>query len=335
MKNEQENTKYNLVVAGGTFDHLHAGHKQFLTHVVQLSKQAFLGITSDSFASKKASIEQMQSFEERKKAVETFLSNKGALGRVHIEKIDANVIPRVWEDKPIEAIVVTEDSLPGAVALNTYRKSVGKAVLAIDVVPLVYGSDKKPISSKRLRRGEITTEGVLLDSLWRSKILTLPDHLRQELKKPLGKLYTVLPIGIANDPKTIVTVGDVATKSLNDLGATHRVSIVDFFVERVQRYRSVAELGFDENVFCLYATNPAGVITPELVETIHQALHDTTHDRIVLKVDGEEDLAVLPVLISAPLGYTILYGQPKEGVVVVSVTRETKALAKSYLRGFS
>jgi len=51
-------------------------------------------------------------------------------------------------------------------------------------------------------------------------------------------------------------------------------------------------------------------------------------------VDGEEDLAVLPVLLIAPLGFSIFYGQPNEGLVQVQVTEENKEQAYQFVNSF-
>jgi hypothetical protein len=49
-------------------------------------------------------------------------------------------------------------------------------------------------------------------------------------------------------------------------------------------------------------------------------------------VNGEEDLAVIPAVIEAPLGTAIVYGQPSEGMVIIVTTREKKEKAKRLLR---
>ena len=45
---------------------------------------------------------------------------------------------------------------------------------------------------------------------------------------------------------------------------------------------------------------------------------------LFLVVDGEEDLLALPSILFAPLNAYVLYGQPNEGIVVVSVTESLK-----------
>jgi len=49
-------------------------------------------------------------------------------------------------------------------------------------------------------------------------------------------------------------------------------------------------------------------------------------------VCGEEDLATIPAVVYAPIGSIVIYGQPKEGVVLIKVTPETKLRFAEMLR---
>ena len=68
--------------------------------------------------------------------------------------------------------------------------------------------------------------------------------------------------------------------------------------------------------------NSAWIITDELIRTLCEAFASKKPIRIFVR--GEEDLATLPVILLAPLGAVVLYGQPDEGVVLVKVTKEKK-----------
>ncbi len=48
-------------------------------------------------------------------------------------------------------------------------------------------------------------------------------------------------------------------------------------------------------------------------------------------MEGEEDLLVLPLLAEMPLGSVIAYGQPHEGLVVVTVSEERRDWARRFL----
>ena len=54
----------------------------------------------------------------------------------------------------------------------------------------------------------------------------------------------------------------------------------------------------------------------------------------IIKVSGEEDLAVLPAVLLAPLNSLVLYGQPRKGIVVIKVTEKKKKEIKKVICQF-
>ena len=62
-------------------------------------------------------------------------------------------------DGDFEAIVVSEETEPTAVEINDIRISKGMRPLDIVVVSFVLAYDGTPISSTRIRRGEINQNG--------------------------------------------------------------------------------------------------------------------------------------------------------------------------------
>ena len=80
--------------------------------------------------------------------------------------------------------------------------------------------------------------------------------------------------------------------------------------------------------------NPPGTITDELWETIEKAKYLAAEEsNILIVVNGEEDLAVIPCVLMAPENTVILYGQPGEGIVVVEADK-IKDTAKKMLDNF-
>jgi hypothetical protein len=118
-----------------------------------------------------------------------------------------------------------------------------------------------------------------------------------------------------------VSVGDVVTAHLGRVDYTPKVSIVDDRTEReAVDERVVADWPAVDQI--LTAENPAATVTEELVEALDTGLRGAGTTRI--EVDGEEDLAVLPAILLAPDGATVVYGQPGEGMVAVSVGRDSR-----------
>jgi len=58
-------------------------------------------------------------------------------------------------DGDISAIVVSEETLPRALEINRIRRSHGLKPLDIVVVALMKDDDGRPLSSAKLRRGEL------------------------------------------------------------------------------------------------------------------------------------------------------------------------------------
>ena len=68
--------------------------------------------------------------------------------------------------------------------------------------------------------------------------------------------------------------------------------------------------------------NPAGTITDELDDAVRNAL--TTGKTDLIRVDGEEDLALMPCILHAPEGAEVVYGWPGKGMMIVSTDDITR-----------
>ncbi|MHC1585536.1 MAG: GTP-dependent dephospho-CoA kinase family protein [Candidatus Syntropharchaeia archaeon] len=162
--------------------------------------------------------------------------------------------------------------------------------------------------------------------------MILPEELREELKKPIGKLYSgrgIEPIERMveemGNPEKIISIGDMVTFYLLEYGIVPDLSIVDGKTKRGKTDVPTEHKDF-KNV---RVKNPAASITKELVDAIKNALEEDKPTRIF--IDGEEDLAVLPVVENAPISSLVVYGQPDEGVVAVEVTEELKIRVRKFM----
>ncbi|AKB24383.1 hypothetical protein MSMTP_0914 [Methanosarcina sp. MTP4] len=149
------------------------------------------------------------------------------------------------------------------------------------------------------------------------------------MKKPLGKLYrgsgrdTIEKFaGKLANPTKLISVGDVTTFHLLEAGIFPDLCIVDNRTKRKPVSEDVSSRNKDGDYTEVTVENPAGLITDELINSISEAFVSGKALRIFVR--GEEDLATLPVILMAPLGSVVLYGQPDEGVVFVEVTESKK-----------
>lgn len=323
---------YNLVVSGGTFDHLHKGHRSFLKFTASYGRKVLVGLTSDKYFKSKNQLDLIQPYKERKKALEDFLKKEKLTKKIKIIPIDNIFGPTLKKDLLIDAIIITDKTAEGAKTINLKRKAVGLKTLPIIVSPIVKGEDNEVISSSRIRKGEIDREGKLyLNPEWFLQDLILPSKLRSQLKNPFGKILKNVNLDSLNlNPSKTILVGDVVTKTFNNLFFKQKISAVDFLVKRKRFFSNIKELGFKKDVKVVETNNQAGHLTPCLFKSIKNIFDFLNgRNRFVLLVNGEEDLSVLVFLILAPLDFSVLYGQPGEGVVMIRVTEKNKK--KAYL----
>ena len=161
--------------------------------------------------------------------------------------------------------------------------------------------------------------------------MQLPDDLRDQLKNPLGNLIS------DNDPNKeniikkistesiIITVGDRTTENLLQLDIKPQIQIVDGLEKRSKRTVPIDDT-VNTNLSC---RNPPGEITDESIQVIQKAFSSEPPVRII--IDGEEDLLVIPVCIHAPENSIVMYGQPNEGLVIVTITPEIRAKVQKIL----
>ena len=158
-------------------------------------------------------------------------------------------------------------------------------------------------------------------------MLVLPKESRKLFKEPFGILHrdisTVLP---ELTGRMVYSVGDVVTHNLQKNGITPAIAVVDGQTMRSPCSR-MPEL-FGE---CIRVENPPGTITDDLVKALTYAVD---HTPVTIIVNGEEDLAVIPLVIAAPGESVVLYGQPHKGIVLRTIDARSKAAAKDLLGQF-
>lgn len=164
-------------------------------------------------------------------------------------------------------------------------------------------------------------------------MLELPEGVRPLLKRPLGQLFPNVAAAIERlrqlHPPRLIAVGDVVAAELLDAGVRLDIAVIDMKVMRLpidEKTKRVVE-AFEAKV--VHVKNQAGTITTELREALEAA-----KPPLKIVVEGEEDLATLPAVLSAPLGSVIIYGQPGEGLVLVEVTEPKRREFETLLKQF-
>jgi len=155
--------------------------------------------------------------------------------------------------------------------------------------------------------------------------------MRSELKVPLGELYRGEPKDTAillkeklkEKPPLFAVVGDFVAANLISAGLSPNIVVVDNMTLRAKV--APVEHGLKE----IHVPNMAATINAEAWLVLRAAV--TLKRRMAIVVEGEEDLLVLPLLAEMPIGSVIAYGQPHEGLVVVTVSDERRDWARDFL----
>lgn len=315
--------KFKHLVLGGTFDLLHEGHKKLIDFALERGERVTVGLTSDKMAQIK---NPSSRYKQRLEELENNLDVKN-LSKVKIIKIN-DIYGSTATDTSIDGIVVTKDTVAGADKVNAKRKELGLEVLPIIVAPIIVADDNTKISSSRIRLGQMSRDGVIYGQFLRDKNLELPDSLRPVLARPFGPIIKnkqLLKKALGENPQIIVSVGDEVTRTLNKLATFVNLTIVDFKINRVEQTKSLKQLGVLQTHPVYKVENRAGTINARLSQAIGK-FFDNPQRKTVIVVQGEEDLAVIPVILLAPLGTKIVYGQRGEGAVLVTVDQNLKKI---------
>jgi GTP-dependent dephospho-CoA kinase len=163
----------------------------------------------------------------------------------------------------------------------------------------------------------------------------LTPGLRRKLKKPLGRFFPTVDVhgddflSIVTSARMVVTVGDRVTETIQEItGRSPDLFVVDGLERRTPR--EIPKVAHGSTV---KAKNPAGRITRAAAAAMKRAFE--LKKPVMVLIEGEEDLLTIPAVIEAPEGSVVLYGQPLEGVVAVSVSSASKVRAREILREMS
>lgn len=152
-------------------------------------------------------------------------------------------------------------------------------------------------------------------------VVTLPEELRSAFKDPLGPVYTDPEVLLEDAGSPLISVGDIVTYHFERVGMQPDVALVDGRTKRRDVDEEVRET-VDSLPNRIEANNPPGTISAELLTALDTAIGRSEPTTIV--VDGEEDLAAVPAVLAAPLGASVVYGQPDQGMVRIRVTEKGK-----------
>jgi pantetheine-phosphate adenylyltransferase len=153
--------KFRKVAVGGTFDEFHKGHRVLLVKAFEIGEHVLIGLCTDEFVEKMGKPHTTASYEERLKELQAFLKALGLSGKAEIVPLNDPYGVTVT-DTCIQALVVSEETEKTALKINQKRSEVQLPPLTIVTISMVPAENCKPISTTRIREGEIDREGRLL-----------------------------------------------------------------------------------------------------------------------------------------------------------------------------
>jgi len=128
---------YQVVALGGTFDHLHAGHKILLSMAAWISqKKLIVGVTGDALLVKKKHKQVLETISERMHRVQSFL--EAFKPGIEYDVVELNDVygPTAW-DPNVQALVVSRETLPGAGSIEKLRAEKSMPRLEVFVIDVI------------------------------------------------------------------------------------------------------------------------------------------------------------------------------------------------------
>ena len=138
---------------GGTFDHLHEGHKLLLRTALSLSERVEIGLTTQELLKTKQYPSNLEDFKKRKEVLIKFISSITDLKRINIVEIkNWDDMDKYAQDPEYEGLIVSQETYENALKLNTNREKKGLKPLILIVIPLIKDEQNKKISSTSIRK---------------------------------------------------------------------------------------------------------------------------------------------------------------------------------------
>lgn len=156
---------FHTVAVGGTFDHLHDGHKILLSMASFVTKSRLIvGVTGQELLKNKKYALMLQTLEHRINVVCRYLEDMLQNHQSYIIYQINDICGPTGYIADVEALVISEETLQGAKFVNEYRLKANMPVLAV-ITAKVLGGDgnadnnwQGKLSSTDLRKAEYESQ---------------------------------------------------------------------------------------------------------------------------------------------------------------------------------
>ena len=158
---QQHKFRFEEAAVGGTFDILHAGHERLLTKAFELSRFVYIGVSGDALVPFLKKSHEVRPFSDRRRDLRRFLRAHAWNERSRIVQLKDPFGPATSKRK-IQALIVSHLTKESGREANSIRRARNLPPLKLITVRMVNARDGKPISTTRIRRGEIDSRGGLV-----------------------------------------------------------------------------------------------------------------------------------------------------------------------------
>jgi pantetheine-phosphate adenylyltransferase len=153
-------TKFSVAATGGTFDEFHAGHLALLSKAFEVGNKIIIGVSSDEFAKSRGK-KLNHTFNERVTNLHKIIREKFGAVNYEIASLDNDFGPAITLGQ-VDVLVASAETAKKGEMLNKIRSEYGLSPVRVVSVDMVKAQDGSPISSTRIRAGEIDATGRLL-----------------------------------------------------------------------------------------------------------------------------------------------------------------------------
>jgi pantetheine-phosphate adenylyltransferase len=151
---------FREVAVGGTFDALHRGHKILLRTAFRAGDRVLVGLSRNGFVRRLRKGHRVDPYRKRRRELVSFLRKEGLVDRAKIVPLEDPYGPAI-NNSTVRALIVSRATKRMADRINQIRRHRKLKPLSVVSIRMVLAEDFEPISSTRIRAGEIDREGYL------------------------------------------------------------------------------------------------------------------------------------------------------------------------------
>ena len=321
------------VALGGSFDHFHLGHQALLEAAFSAGKFVTIGVTSDKFVRSKTLASAIEPYSARLAQLERYLKSQGWLSRTTLTQLTRSE-GSTLHSRTITALITSPKTKTNAYQINQKRRALKLSPFQIIAAPLIKSTDRRHLSSTRIRLGQVLPNGYLTIDYFPKPIL-LTDQDKSTLRRITWGPSFSSPAKLIDylshqSPPLIIAVGDQTTSSLVSSRLQPSICLID---NQINRQPTDLTKHLEPTIS---VRNPAGEIKPRLASAIRQIVHHllvgylnhrrsnkTKNKPVIIKIRGEEDLAAVPACLLAPLNAVVIFGY-KDRLIAVTPNLKTK-----------